>query len=308
MFLGVDMSAIRYIRTRNIQSHDNVTIELPEVGLTVFQGGNSDGKSVITKMLEDLISDNIKSARTRKSLINRDSGQKCGTFEIEKYDGTKLFVNLHTDASQTWVKLTRKSGEEVTRYLADKTIPELVTEFGFHYDDTRGVTLNICDSDEAMLFFKTNHVTNYDVVSSALIDTIADRKAKQLTDAYQNAVSMRRSISNQLQVSSQVKQSIVLYDVDRERQRADKLNKIINVLSHVYMPNIIELPDPPKTPFIMLSEIRLKKLQAHPTITLPEIRISRLEEEMEQLRSIEKGVCPTCKRPFFSHQTCTKET
>ena len=53
------MSALKTIRTRNIQSHKDVLIELPETGLVVFTGDNSNGKSVITKVLEDLISYSI---------------------------------------------------------------------------------------------------------------------------------------------------------------------------------------------------------------------------------------------------------
>ena len=49
------MSAIKTIRTHNIQSHKDVLIELPETGVVVFQGPNSNGKSVITKVINSVL-------------------------------------------------------------------------------------------------------------------------------------------------------------------------------------------------------------------------------------------------------------
>lgn len=137
------MSAIKTIRTHNIQSHKDVLIELPETGVVVFQGPNSNGKSVITKVIQDTVYNNISKLGTRKSLVNRDVAE--GFLEIIRYDGSSLYVNINLEASKTYVKLTRANGEEVTRYLADKTIPDLVEEFGFHYNSDRGIDLEVSD-------------------------------------------------------------------------------------------------------------------------------------------------------------------
>ena len=132
---------------------------------------------------------NISKLGTRKSLVNRDVAE--GFLEIIRYDGTSLYVNINLEASKTYVKLTRANGEEVTRNLADKTIPDLVEEFGFHYNSDRGISLNICDSDESLLFFKTNHVTNGDILNSALTDNDVQRKYEALLNVNLEATNNR---------------------------------------------------------------------------------------------------------------------
>ena len=196
------MSAIKTIRTHNIQSHKDVLIELPETGVVVFQGPNSNGKSVITKVIQDTVYNNISKLGTRKSLVNRDVAE--GFLEIIRYDGSSLYVNINLEASKTYVKLTRANGEEVTRYLADKTI----------YNSDRGISLNICDSDESLLFFKTNHVTNGDILNSALTDNDVQRKYEALLNVNLEATNNRRVFAENLRVARAAKDAIVLYSIE----------------------------------------------------------------------------------------------
>ena len=93
------MSAIKSIRRRNIQSHQDVLIELPETGVVVFTGDNSNGKSVMRKVLSDVISGRIKQLRNRKSLVRRAPGVHEGYLEITKYDGSKLTVCINLASS-----------------------------------------------------------------------------------------------------------------------------------------------------------------------------------------------------------------
>ena len=270
------MSALKSIRTHYIQKHKDVFIELPETGLVVFNGENSNGKSVIRKVLEDVIAYNITNPRVRKTLINRKVSE--GYVEITKYDGTRLKVVLNLEASRTYAVLQRASGEEVTRYLADKTIPELVQEFGFHYSKERGISLNICDSDTSILFFKTNHVTNGDVLNSATTDTGAQSRAEELKTKYQEAIVMRQAW---------------LY---------------ANILSHVVLPHIEEAKPIPLVSYVKVPAIRISTFKVPPVISLPQINLQGLDAPYREFMAIEKGVCPTCKRPFSSHQTCISET
>lgn len=300
------MSAIKTIRIKNIQSHKDVYIELPETGLVAFSGDNSNGKSVIRKVLEDTIAYNISKARVRKSLVNMEVSE--GSLEIVKYDGSALFVNVNLEASRTFVTLTRKSGEQVTRYLADKTIPELVREFGFHYNDNRDISLNICDSDAALLFFKTNHVTNGDILNSALSDNRVEQKQELLQGIYHEALALRQTFSDSLIVAQTAKDAIVLYDIEEETAIMHEARKYANILSHIYIPDIWEAYPVPRITYINLPRLRISTYQVPPVVVLPPIAVKSADAIWEEIKTLEKGVCPTCRRPFSSHQTCTSET
>ena len=292
------MSAIKTIRTHNIQSHKDVLIELPETGVVVFQGPNSNGKSVITKVIQDTVYNNISKLGTRKSLVNRDVAE--GFLEIIRYDGSSLYVNINLEASKTYVKLTRANGEEVTRYLADKTIPDLVEEFGFHYNSDRGISLNICDSDESLLFFITNHVTNGDILNSALTDNDVQRKYEALLNVNLEATNNRRVFAENLRVARAAKDAIVLYDIEQESKISEAVNYAAAVLSSVYTPDVKDVPTYCPLKFISIPNLRVATLAYTPIIHVTEPKLSSIKIPFEEFMMFKKGVCTACHRPLFS--------
>lgn len=297
------MPAIKSIRTHNIQSHKDVLIELPETGVVVLSGANSNGKSVIRKVLEDTIAYNISKLKTRKSLVNKETSE--GYLEITRYDGASLFVNINIEASRTWVRLTRANGEEVTRYLSDKTIPELVSEFGFHYNSERGISLNICDSDDSILFFRTNHVTNGDILNSALTDNAVQRKYETLLTVQQEAISNRRTFMENLRVANAAKDAIVLYDIEKEERVRDESLKAATILSHFYVPDIKEIPKLERALFVNIPRLRLSKLEIPLAVSVYKPRLKSIDSQWREYQQLQKGVCPVCQRPFCSHLTST---
>lgn len=300
------MSALKTIRTRNIQSHKDVLIELPETGLVVFTGDNSNGKSVITKVLDDLISYSISNLRVRKSDINRDCNE--GSLEITKYDGSSLYLNLNIEASQTWVRLTRANGETVTRYLADKTIPDLVREFGFHYNKDRDISLNVCEPDASVLFFGTSHATNGDIITSALTDPDAQMRYDVLYDQYKQATVLRQNFIDDIKINRAALTSMQMYDIEDLERKIKQARRLENVMSHVFVPEIRELPKQLAIRLIKETPVKLRTLYEPRVIEVIQPRQRDLSKLQEELDYYMRGECPTCHRPFYSHQTCTSET
>lgn len=301
------MSAIKTIRTRNIQSHQDVLIELPETGVVVFTGDNSNGKSVMRKVLSDVISGRIKQLRNRKSLVRRAPGVHEGYLEITKYDGSKLTVCINLEASQTYVELVRAGGDTLKRYLSDKSFTDLVYEFGFHYNENRDISLNIFDSDDTLLFFRTSHATNGDVLDTALTDTDARMKYDVLNVQYNQAMQMRRTFEENARVAQTAKDAITIYDIEKETHYRDTLTKYATILSHIYIP---ELRVPPKVPMVLFTHIppvRLWHGKFPLIVNIPPVRLRDGKKICEDLKELQKGVCPVCKRPFSVHQTSTSE-
>lgn len=310
------MSPIKTIRTKNIQSHKNVSIELPEKGLVVFVGENSHGKSVIDKVLMDLISGAIKTKSVRKSDLSRETAE--GSFEITKYDGTSLYLNLNIEAASTWVRLTRSNGETVKRYLSDKNICDLVEEFGFHYNKERGISLHVSEAESALLFFKTNHVTNGDILSPAVEDRDAQVRIEHLEEQYQEAMCMRNTAADNIRVATTAKESIRLYDIGTEEKLRDECLKCATVLSHFYKPDIqklpvvphalivdvhrpkyVELPEVPTLLVIEVPKLRLRDIKVPPLVEVHAPKMKSLTPIWNDLQAVKRGVCPECQRPYL---------
>ena len=296
------MSAIKTIRTRNLQSHEDVLIELPETGVVVFSGDNSNGKSVLTKVISATLDGGIRTSRKRRTLVRRAPGVHEGTLAITKYDGSKLLVCINIEAAQTYVEYTDPSQKVIRRFLSDKTYVDLVKEFGFHYNEKRDISINIFDSEDSLLFFRTNHVTNGDILETALTDDDARTKYDVLSEQYKSAQQMRRTFEDNIRVAQAAKDAITLYDITEEETRRDALYKCSTILSNFYLPNLKEVPVVPSYVYINLPKVRLHKGEFPAIIPLPSITLRDLGKICRELDEIEKGVCPTCKRPLAEHQ------
>ena len=166
------MSALKSAVMVNIQSHTKTILEFPRVGIVRFYGNNSNGKSVLVKVLNDVVSNAITRPSNRRSIIRR--GHEYGELMMTRYDGTTLFIRIATEAAATYAELTRPDCPPVRRYLADKSIPILVKEFGWHYNSDHGVSLNIHQDVDGFLFVDTKKSVNFDLLNSVRSDQYAE--------------------------------------------------------------------------------------------------------------------------------------
>ena len=110
----------------NIQSHTHTVMEFPETGIIRFMGDNSNGKSVMVKVLQDVVSNAISRPANRRSIVRR--GHSYGELLLESYDGRELFVQISLEAAQTWAELRTTGAQPIRRYLSDKAIPSSDTK------------------------------------------------------------------------------------------------------------------------------------------------------------------------------------
>lgn len=290
---------LKRITTRYIQSHREITVELPEKGLIGFYGDNSNGKSVIVRVTEDIIKNNITKPKCRLSLVNRDSGLGYGEVEYERYDGMILRVHIHKEAAQTWFELKRPGSEDLNRaYLSSKLLPTYVEEFGFHYLPSRDMTLNICDGDDSVLFFNTPHKLNFEVLDSALNDVTAQRSLDSMTKVLKSAQSTKQTMSQQLEICNTAISGIKLWDIEQETRVRDKLTYLLKNLENIYIPHLVELPKLPDIQFINLKRPQLSDLKFPEIIDIHKPQLMDVTELARELESIRNGVCPTCGHHF----------
>ena len=286
---------LKRITTRYLQSHRDITIELPEKGLIGFYGDNSNGKSVIVKATDDIIKNNITKPKCRLSLVNRD-GPMWGEIEYERYDGMIFLVHIHLEAAQTWFELVRPGDPNRNRaYLSSKLLPEYVQEFGFHYHTGRDISLNVCDSDDAVLFFKTSHKLNFDILDSALNDTTAQMSLERIETTLKEARDTKNKFEHQIEVCDASIAELKLWDIQEEEARKAKLTYICSNLEKIHLPELPELPELPNVTLVDLEMPNLPSLEL-PNIIDTNISIPDLVSVAEELKKLQEGVCPTCGR------------
>lgn len=289
---------LKQIKTHNIQSHKDVTIDLPEKGLIRFVGNNSNGKSVITKALEDITSNAITRPAARASLINFDSSY--GEITLTRYDDVVLFYHIHIEASQTYAELRIPGKEPIRRYLADKQIPILREKFGLHYDPEAERSINISDPDEALLFFKTPYKSNFSIVTSALRDRKAETAHDEIVRVIKETKTTKSVYEKQLAIAQAALGSLPMHDIAKEEKRRDEcLHRIAILEKFKPLGTLPELRKPKLYKPITIPKLVVPELKKSKVVDL-RLSIPDLPSSARKLKSIQEGVCPVCHRKFFS--------
>lgn len=292
------MLTLKQIKTHNIQSHRDITVDLPETGLIRFSGENSNGKSVINKALTSIASDAIRRPAKRKSLITR--GCEYGEVTLTRSDDVVLYFRIHLEAAQTFAEL-RNGDNVIRRYLADKTIPELVSYFGIHYSDTAERSLNFSDADDALLFYKTSHGANDALLQTSIRDTKAESSLVELTRVVKETKQVQTNLEKQLAIAEAGKEALVVYNIAEEEEKKNKCDRYAYILEHLEpMQPLAKLEAPPSRKPIIVPTLQLFKLHKPKCINITlelDENIMQIGEEMEEMK---RGVCPVCKKRFFS--------
>ena len=286
---------LKRIKTKNLQSHKEVVLDLPKTGLILLYGGNSNGKSVIVKMTRDLLQNNIKHPKCRAELINRS--MTYGEIEYTREDDVVLTVHLTREAATTYIKLTYPNGQEILRYLADKNYLDLAREFGWNISSDTGISLNIAESDDALLFYKTHYKVNAKVLQSANTDPLAERALEQLEETLKTTRKFRDDAIASTRVISSALNQLVVHDVESLYSIKERLEYYKSTLSGIEFPVIPEIKAVPKIKFISYYKPEIPKIKLPKLMTYME-RIPNIIPVARELKEVSNYICPTCKRRF----------
>lgn len=289
-----------------MQCHKEMDIELPETGVIAFTGNNNNGKSVVTKILKRLISNQFQARpRARASLINRNAQYGEATFV--RSDGMSLTLHLTRDAAGTYLRLEVPGEEPVTRYLADKSFPDLCKQFGFHYAPERDITLNVAEADEALLFFATSNACNYDILDTAMSDPVAALSLENVGFVYKQAGEIRDIATNKINTCNTTIASLQIYDEEEAAQKAKELSYYYNILSRVYIPVLPAVEHVPKINLLHVHVPRIPKV-VYPPIYNVSCRIPDVTGIAKEIQMLKDKVCPLCGRRVLdgesTHTVC----
>ena len=310
---------LKQIITRNIQNHREVIIDFNPTGLTVFTGDNSNGKSVIVKVTKALITGSIRKPRKRNNLVNREA--QFGEAIYTRDDDVVLKLHLAREAALTYITYTEPGREPITRYLADKSYSDLVRKFGWHYDENTGVSLNIAEADDSLLFYKTSNRDIASVIETATSDSTANAVIEQFTNTIGQLRSLREQYNMQLRQYESTIAELQVEETEFLKEQREVYFKVYSLLSNMYIPTLPEIRPVPNVkllnlPFPEIPEIRpvpnVKVMSLEfpkiPIIRFPalfevKVNIPSLDKWWEDMQALQDMRCPTCGRRLAEHDS-----
>ena len=288
---------LKSIRVVNMQSIRDYTFELPASGIIVFTGDNSNGKSIVVKTTRALTVGDIRHPKMRASLINRKS--VFGEITYLRSDGISLTLHLQREAAGTFVSYKEPAADPIMRYLSDKSYKALVARFGLHYDEKSGISINIAEDEESLLFYKTPFKSNGSVIETATTDIIADKSIQVLTNLLSDLRKLRESYNQQMQTYLTANADLVIENTEPLEKKLEKLERCKRNLQSIYIPNIPEIKAVPNVHYIDIKEPVLPKIK-YPRIIDINCTIPDITPVAEELRILKEHRCPTCGRGFDS--------
>lgn len=308
-----------FIELQNIQCYVHVRFDLPDTGLVQIIGDNSNGKSVLGKVIAEIAKLSVLHQEDRDPLI-RDG---CSTGKVTfGYKGKILTVLLSRDRNECYYSLTREDGSEITRTFREGGLQELLHEFGLRTYGKGSVVLQLHETFGIIPFVSGSDATNFEIVDEVSTDTVAKQFIQNFREkTYVTAKKLLEHAKQQKEINEAVVSSLVLYDVDAYEKMKEwevRLYDILDALYPIHLDEITVLPDIdfidyeptglwelktiPPVDFIDYTPSGLTLLKLYPYVDFAEISPSGLEDiskDIVDLQEAYAGRCPTCGRLFI---------
>lgn len=299
---------------KNIQSIEHVVYDFPDRGIVQIWGGNSNGKSILFKAINAVVTMSMVRESKRRSLIRR--GTEMGEILMTN-DGKSLYVLLHRERNLCKVLFQDKDGTEVIRTFRDGGIEKLIESFGFLCYSKNSICLQLCETFGPRPFVNTTDVENGEIVASAVEDSVAKKFLESFkTFTYPKATDQKKQLEAHIERLQRTKQSIVVYNWAEYERRLVTLREYYEVLKNVKVFELQLVNVPLKVQHIEVDNYQLDYVNVPPKFNVIDIspfqlvtprvcmhleffqleNISELVTNMEKLR---EGICPTCGRSLI---------
>lgn len=290
---------LKQIRTVNIQSHKDITIDLPPTGLIRFSGKNSNGKTVIGRTILFLISGKLNRPRKRAALVNKNA--TFGEITMVRYDDVTLVVHITREASQTYLDYIVPGEEPVRRYLSDKNFGYYVKQFGWHYMPDYDISIQYADREDPMLFYRTHPKANLACINFARSDEEAEQAVVQFDEVLASCKSAKDAQTQTITACQVALNELRVPDISYLKIQLESLLKSYERLSVIHVPEIPELPDVVKASTVSfhepnLPEVRYPRILPVFSLGSHYIKIAGIQKEIMEIM---QNKCPTCGKELL---------
>lgn len=291
------------IDLQNIQAIGNAHIVVENNTIVEFVGDNSNGKSVISKVIENLVSGDIAHEDVRRTLIKDNTEQGVVIFTYnEKQLGLILKQAVKESLIMYKPNIIDDPENAIFRAINDADgLNAIVREFGFRAYANGDICLQLHPTWGAIPFITTSGATNNSIVEDITRDKIADN----FLSSFQTITFpvFKEKIARLQKEHDSAK--AVLDNMESYDWRA--YDAIYEELSEVYQ----QIKD---YEYCYIDDIPVPDLSVVPVsnIQIPDIPIiqfydlcSRIPypKSLDDYLKVLSGVCPTCGRPLFEHKS-----
>lgn len=284
---------------QNIQAITSATIEIPENSITEFSGDNSNGKSVLSKVIKELTSGDIRHKDVRRALIK--DGTTKGVVSILN-DNVQLGIILDEELSSSFVVYdpdvtNEDKGKIIVRGLGDSGgCEQLIKKFGFRTYNSGEICLQLHPTWGPIPFITTSGAVNDQIVQDITIDRIAQNFLDSFKDitfpTFKNAL---KTLKKEQETLEMLIDNLESYDWRKYDDIYVRMKEVYDVLFYyvdVEIPDLqiplMEIPPlPPEIPNIKVVCI----LPAPPVIPA-------VLRTFDEYITILNGTCPTCGKRF----------
>lgn len=286
--LSIDLKNIQAIGEAHIVIEDNSIVE--------FTGDNSNGKSVISKVIEKLTSGDIRHKEVRLTLIKDGYDQGVVLFT---HNAEQLGVILSYETKDSLVMYrsnVAKPDEYIARSMSDADgVSELVNKFGFRTYANGDICLQLAPTFGAVPFVTTSGAINDEIVQDITTDKIADEFINSFQTItfpiFKDMIARKKKERENYQVVLDNLESYNWHDYDSIYNRMKEIYDAIG--TYVYT-HLEEVPIPDLS-IIPVQHFELEQLPVIQYYDLCE-HIYPIDKELKDYIDIINGVCPTCGR------------
>lgn len=286
------------ITLENIQAIKKAVFDIEENTIVEFTGDNSNGKSILSKVIQALTSGDIKHKDVRMTLINDDSDAGSVIF-IHNQEMLGCVLKPETrDSFVVYDKDMNDISTRIVRYMSEGGIDELVQAFGFRTYAGGDICLQLSPTWGAIPFVTTSGAVNNDIVQDITVDKIADEFLRSFHDItfpiFKDRIGKLR---NQVESYNTILSNMTDYDWEAYGRVADKMKSIWESIQYYQYFTLDDIPVPPINKIVSLPYYQIDYI---PLIHVGPIMepLDSMSKEMKHLVDVLQGVCPTCGRPL----------
>lgn len=285
---------------QNIQAVSSVVIEIPENSITEFSGDNSNGKSILSKVIQALTSGDIRHKDVRRTLIK--DGTTKGVVSILN-NNIQLGLILDEEISDSFVvydpDVTNPDKSKViVRGLGDSGGCEaLIKKFGFRVYNSGDICLQLHPTWGPIPFITTSGQVNDQIVQDITIDRVAQNFLDSFkTITFPTFKNSLKTLNREKETIETIIGNLESYDWRKYEDIYAKMKEVYDVLFYfvdVDVPMLtiplMEIPPlPPEIPKINVVCI----FPAPPEIPM-------IMRAFDEYVTILNGTCPTCGKLFI---------
>lgn len=286
----------------NVQAIEEAHIYMEDNTITEFVGNNSNGKSIVAKVIEYITKGDLIHNDVRQALMKDGSEQSVILFT---YGNKQLGVVLKPAVKECVMMYIPDMGKEkqpggvIMRSIGDSDgCAHLVKAFGFRTYAKGDICLQLAPTFGAIPFVTTSGAVNNDIVTDITKDKVADeflRSFETITfPVFKDRLKRLKQEREQLQ---QVVDNMESYDWHAYDELANEMKDVYLAIGPFVDAEIDHLQIPSLNVAI-IHDVTISKFPVIDFCDYPP-ELDDVSQELKDYLDVLNGICPTCGKPLF---------